>query len=102
MLRKATAAALEGQSALVLPALAIPAHTLGTEVVDFGSAREALRNVMQRLTQLFNATGHPAVSIPRGKTPDGLPVGLQLVGPRQHTDQLLAVAEACEAVLAGG
>ncbi len=102
VLREATDAALEGQSALVLPALAIPAHTLGTEVVDFGSARESLRNVMLRLTQLFNATGHPAVSIPCGMTPDGLPVGLQLVGRRQHTDQLLAVAEACEAVLAGG
>ena len=54
---------------------------------------------MLRLTQLFNATGHPAVSIPCGTTPDGLPVGLQLVGRRHQTDQLLAVAEACEAVL---
>jgi Asp-tRNA(Asn)/Glu-tRNA(Gln) amidotransferase A subunit family amidase len=56
---------------------------------------------MLRLTQLFNATGHPAVSIPCGHTATGLPVGLQLVGRRGHTDQLLAVAAACETALTG-
>ena len=99
VLTAAVDAALKGQSALALPALAIPAHRLGTEAVDLGATREPLRNAMLRLTQLFNATGHPAVSIPCGTTPDGLPVGLQLVGRRHQTDQLLAVAEACEAVL---
>ncbi|MFI0982398.1 amidase family protein [Streptomyces sp. NPDC021093] len=31
------------------------------------------------LTWAFNVSGHPAVSIPAGFTPDGCPVGLQLV-----------------------
>ena len=52
--------------------------------------------MMLRLTQLFNLTGHPAISLPCGNTPDGLPCGLQLVGRRQATVDLLAVALSCE------
>jgi Asp-tRNA(Asn)/Glu-tRNA(Gln) amidotransferase A subunit family amidase len=54
---------------------------------------------MLRLTQLFNVTGHPAISLPCGLTSAGLPCGLQLVGARMHTDALLRVALACEAQL---
>jgi aspartyl-tRNA(Asn)/glutamyl-tRNA(Gln) amidotransferase subunit A len=49
-----------------------------------------VRAAMLRLTQLFNVTGHPAISLPI-PTP-GLPVGLQLVGRRDRTEELLAVA----------
>ena len=50
-----------------------------------------------RLTQLFNLTGHPAISLPCGDTREGLPCGLQLVGRRQETADLLQVALNCEA-----
>lgn len=39
-------------------------------------------------TYPFNCSGHPAVNLPCGFDPDGLPVGLQLVG-RRHTDHVL-------------
>ena len=94
-------AALDGRDALVLPSLAIPAPPLGTTAVDVGGETEALRGIMLRLTQLFNATGHPAVSIPCGLTRTGLPCGLQLVGHRHRTDALLDAAEAVETALAG-
>ena len=93
-------AALTGCDALVLPALAVPAPRLGADAVDIDGRSEPLRPLMLRLTQLFNATGHPAISIPCGPTSDGLPCGLQLVGLRNRTDHLLDVAEACEAGLA--
>ena len=52
-------------------------------------SKQPLRPLTLRLTQLFNLTGHPAISLPCGETPDGLPCGLQLVGRRQQTAELL-------------
>jgi Asp-tRNA(Asn)/Glu-tRNA(Gln) amidotransferase A subunit family amidase len=54
---------------------------------------------MLRETQLFNLTGHPAISIPCGTTADGLPVGLQLAGHHGRTDALVRVALTCESLL---
>ena len=54
------------------------------------TATEPVRNVMLRLTQLFNVTGHPAISLPGGQTSSGLPCALQLVGCRGQTDALCA------------
>ena len=102
VLGRAVAAALAGRAALVLPSLAIPAPPLGATAVDVGGQTESLRAIMLRLTQLFSTTGHPAVSIPCGLTSTGLPCGLQLVGHRHRTCQLLDVAEACETALGGG
>lgn len=54
---------------------------------------------MLRLTQLFNLTGHPAISLPvRGA--GILPVGLQVVGRRDETSDLLDVAAGIERALA--
>ena len=102
LLSHAIDATLAGYDALVLPTLPIPAPRLATTTVDIGGVEEPLRNVMLRLTQLFNATGHPAVSIPCGLTRSGLPCGLQLIGARNRTNHLLDVAELCEAVLSEG
>jgi amidase len=45
----------------------------------------------------ISVTGLPAVSVPAGFTPGGLPVGLQLVGRRRADWDLLGVAAAFEA-----
>ncbi|MEU6098223.1 amidase [Streptomyces sp. NPDC047079] len=50
------------------------------------------------LTWAFNITGHPAISVPAGRTEAGEPVGLQLIArPRREAD-LLAVALCAEAI----
>ena len=99
MLRNEVDAALVEQDALVLPTLPIPAPLLGATSVRLGDREEPARNLMLRLTQLFNLTGHPALSMPCGRTAAGLPCGLQLVGPRMQTDRLTRVALACEPFL---
>ena len=48
---------------------------------------------------LGNFTGHPALSLPVGFA-DGLPVGLQVMGPQRRDDKLLSIANAMEMVLA--
>jgi aspartyl-tRNA(Asn)/glutamyl-tRNA(Gln) amidotransferase subunit A len=92
-------AALTGCDALLLPSLPIPAPTIGVGTVRIGASDEPVRNITLRLTQLFNMTGHPAISIPCGHTPEGWPVGAQLVGRRMRTDVLLDTARAVEPCL---
>lgn len=92
--------ALSGRDALLLPSLAIPAPLLGSTTVKVGAADEPIRTVMLRLTQLFNITTHPAITLPGGATALGLPIGLQLVG--SDTPSLLRVARAVEAYLGPG
>jgi aspartyl-tRNA(Asn)/glutamyl-tRNA(Gln) amidotransferase subunit A len=96
VLRREVDAALAGYDALVVPTLPIPAPLLGASSVQVGAKQEPVRNLMLRLTQLFNLTGHPAISLPCGRTSAGLPCGLQLVGARMQTEALLGVALACE------
>ncbi|MEU9773388.1 amidase [Streptomyces sp. NPDC047968] len=51
------------------------------------------------LTWAFNLSGHPAASIPAGFTPDGCPVGLQLVAPRGSDVSLVGRSVALQRVL---
>ena len=96
ILRTAVDKALSHCDVLALPTLPIPPQAIGASTADLGGREEPLRPLTLRLTQLFNLTGHPAISLPCGDTTGGLPCGLQLVGRRQHTAALLHVAVSCE------
>jgi aspartyl-tRNA(Asn)/glutamyl-tRNA(Gln) amidotransferase subunit A len=47
-------------------------------------------------TYPFNLSGHPAATVPAGMTSNGLPAGLQIVGPRHRDDLVLQAARAYE------
>jgi amidase len=47
---------------------------------------------------IFNYTGHPAAVLPYAQDVDGLPIGVQVVGPRWGEARLLAIASALSAV----
>jgi len=87
---------------LVSPTLSVPVvanaddgMTVGPSEVE-GEAVDPLIGWCP--TYIFNFTGHPAASIPAGLTPEGYPVGMQIVGPRLCDDVVLAASAAFEAV----
>ena len=88
--------ALERCDALLLPTLPIPAPPVGATTVAVDGVEAPVRATMLSRTQLFNITGHPAIALPAGRGPDGLPRSLQLVGDRGRTERLLDVAAALE------
>lgn len=92
--------ALEGVDVLALPALAIPAPPLGAATMPVKGGQDQVRALMLRCTQPFNLSGHPAISIPCGKTRHGMPIGLQLVGHKGRTPALVQAALAAEAAIA--
>ena len=47
-------------------------------------------------TYPFNITGQPAISVPCGSDRNGMPVGLQIVGPWRRDDLVLRLARAFE------
>src|ERR1019366_7847150 len=53
------------------------------------------------LAYAVTLAGHPAVSLPVGLDRNGMPFGLQIVGPRGGDAFVLAVAAALEAMLMG-
>jgi aspartyl-tRNA(Asn)/glutamyl-tRNA(Gln) amidotransferase subunit A len=95
-------AVLKGRDGLLLPTVAIPATKIGAATVKLAGTEEPIRNVMLRLTQLFNITGHPAISLPCGTTLEGLPIGAQLVGATHRTTELLQLAAGLEPYLGPG
>jgi aspartyl-tRNA(Asn)/glutamyl-tRNA(Gln) amidotransferase subunit A len=99
VLRHEVVAALNGRHGLLLPSMPVPATPLGASTLRIGKAEEPVRNVTLRLTQLFNITGHAAITIPNGATAAGLPTGAQLVGPA--TGPLLQLAASLEATIRG-
>ena len=87
---------LQRRHGLLLPSLPVPAPKIGAATVRIGTSEEPVRNVMLRLTQLFNITGHPALTVPCGNTTDGLPIGAQLAGHTGRTADLLQLARSLE------
>ncbi len=77
---------------LLTPTLPIPAFEAGVEV-PAGWPRERWTS-WTPFTYPFNMTQQPAASVPCGFTAGGLPVGLQIVGPRHADGAVLAAAHA--------
>jgi aspartyl-tRNA(Asn)/glutamyl-tRNA(Gln) amidotransferase subunit A len=75
---------------LVTPTTAVPPPTI-EEAVRLGIELELIRN-----TAPFNVYGLPTISIPCGFMSSGLPIGMQITGPRFGEGKVLALAHAYE------
>jgi aspartyl-tRNA(Asn)/glutamyl-tRNA(Gln) amidotransferase subunit A len=81
---------------LVTPTMATPAFDVGALAPDGDD--DSIRWLRWTpFTYPFNMTGQPAATVPCGFTKAGLPVGLQIVGPRHRDDLVLRAARAFEA-----
>lgn len=84
---------------LSAPALPVGLDPLG-EIDIAGKAAGTIRGAWYPYTFPFNLTGHPALSLPCGRSSGGLPIGLQLVASWHADRYLLDVAARLQSVLA--
>lgn len=94
LITEKTLSILENSDVIVLPTTSTPAFLLGEKSAD---------PVAMYLADLFtvqaNLAGVPAISIPCGKTNDGLPLGLQIMSNKFQDMELLKYAKEIEKVL---
>ena len=85
---------------LVSPTLSRPAldadHDAHAPIVIDGKEAGSIRGAWYPYTFPFNLSGHPAISLPCGWSSDGLPIGLQIVGPWYADRRVLALASHLE------
>jgi amidase len=75
---------------LVTPTLTRLPVEIGALQARPGVTDEAVR--FSTFVRVFNITGQPAISLPLAQTTNGVPVGVQVVGPPGRDDLVLALA----------
>ena len=83
-LRQDVAALFTQYDLLLCPVGPAPAHPHDSIELDIDGQRVPGRNAL-RATIPFDLTGSPALSVPFGRSTDGLPIGVQIVG--RHFDE---------------
>jgi len=73
------------------PALAVD-HDAFQPITIGGEEAGSIRGAWYPYLWPFNLSGHPALSLPCGVAADGLPIGLQIVGPWYGDRRVLALA----------
>lgn len=93
------AALIDGCDLVLTPTTAFPPPRLGALHTD-RTAAELFADIfmLAPFTAIFNVTGGPALSLPWGRDPDGLPLGVQIAGPPGDDATVLTVAAELEHV----
>ena len=81
---------------LIAPTTPIPAPRIGAATVRLGGRDEDVRLAVTRLVRGINVLGLPALSIPCGLTSNGLPIGIQIIGPPWEEALILRIGAALE------
>ena len=93
--RRTIGAVFEKVDLFVTPTTPIPPSTIA-ELEDNPEVLRPREILMLRNTRPFNVWGLPAISIPCGFTAEGLPIGLQIIGPHWREDWVFRLAHAYE------
>ena len=82
---------------VLTPTLALPPVPIGWQEAVEGAIEQLLRNgEFTPFTAIVNLTGQPAMSLPLHWSPDGLPIGVQAIGPPAGDALLLRLAAQIE------
>ena len=73
---------MESYDLLLAPTMAVPAFPIGTRPDRIGGREVDPDWGFNPLNIVANVTRRPAASVPCGFSPDGLPIGMQIVGRR--------------------
>lgn len=76
---------------ILMPTTPITAPRIGETNITLESGSTSVRSLLTRFTNPWNLSGLPAISIPGGLI-DGLPIGLQIIGPYKEDAHLLRMA----------
>ena len=87
-------ALFENYDVLLSPTAPTPAFKLGENTED--PIKMYLADVM---TVPASLAGLPAINVPTGKSREGLPIGVQLIGQRRQDSKLLALAKQLEEII---
>jgi len=83
---------------LLTPTMTLPPFPVGINFPPEVGGQPVTGMQWTAFTFPFNLTGDPAASVPAGWTESGLPIGLQIVGPRWHDARVLRASAAFEAL----
>ena len=82
---------------MLTPTLALPPVPIGWQETGRRGVEQLLRNTeFTPFTAVANLTGLPAMSLPLHWTADGLPIGVQAIGPPAGDALLLSLAAQVE------
>ena len=86
---------MEGFTAFLCPVASIPAFAHGEREWRIGEASVNYLEVF-RYSQIFNLTGNPAATAPVGRSQQGMPIGVQIVGQPFADASVVALARLLE------
>jgi len=95
-LREKTLEAMHEFPVLLCPVASIPAFKHGERAWNVDGQRVKYLDAV-RHTQWFNALACPAAVVPVGRSPQGLPIGVQIVGRPFDDETVLGIASAVDA-----
>jgi amidase len=88
---------MEKYEFFVLPVTQVPPFDVNQQyVTEIDGTKMANYTDWMRSCYYVSVIGHPAISVPGGLTPEGLPVGIQIVGRHQDDWGVLQMAAAYE------
>ena len=94
-MRRSISRAFDNVDLLITPTAPVPPFAIADLLGDMNTLRTKEISMLHN-TRPFNVLGLPAISVPCGFTQAGLPIGMQITGPRGGEAAVLRIAHAYE------